>query len=133
MLVNQIKREQRMPQMIKHTQKQHDVELLPKLVHVIDREFSEFDIETERVSHEMGLGQISLVKINSKNAIGSAPLHLDTVKSAVATDIEYTFPSQVCRDRTLKSLPLHSWKIAKKMFGRGEDPINLDIVKPLAQ
>src|SRR2546430_17327302 len=107
MLVDQIQREQRMPQMIKDPKKQNDIELLAKLVHVIDREFSKFDVQPERVGCEMCLRQISLVEINAKHAISSAPFHLNAVEAAVATDIEYAVTSQIGGERLPESVPLH--------------------------
>src|SRR5438045_7593046 len=112
MLVDQIQREQRMPQMIKDPEKQNDIELLAKLVHVIDREFSKFDVQRERVGCEMCLRQIPLAEINAKHAISSAPFHLNAIEASVATDIEYAFTSQICRNRLLESFPYHACNIA---------------------
>src|SRR3989440_10071336 len=133
MLVDQIQREQRMPQMIKDPEKQNDIELLAKLVHVIDREFSKFDVQPERVGCEMCLRQISLVEINAKHAIGSAPFHLNAVEAAVATDIEYAVTSQIGGNRVLESFPLHAWEIAEEMFRRRLHAAKGGVMEPFAQ
>jgi len=48
MLVNEVERQQWMAQMIKNSEEQDYVESFVELVNVVDRKFSEFDIEAKR-------------------------------------------------------------------------------------
>ena len=47
--MDQIEGEQRMTQVVEDPEEQHDVELLPELLHVVDRDFSN-SMSTPRIS-----------------------------------------------------------------------------------
>ena len=66
-LPNEVKREQGMPQMIKHTEKQNEVERLPKASNIIDRELPKFHLHTKRFGNETALSEIAFVRIDSEN------------------------------------------------------------------
>src|SRR5436309_14210119 len=118
MLVNEIEREQRMTQMIKNSKKQNDVESFLEFVNVVHGKFSKLDIKPKRARREARLSEIAVIEIDTKHAIGAATLHLDAVESAVTTDVEHRFATQIRRNSILKPLPLYAWVIAKKMIGR---------------
>src|SRR5437868_1327860 len=132
MLVNQVECEQRMAQMVQHSKKQNDIELLAELLHVVNGEFAKFDFAAERFRGKFCLGQISVVEIDRHHAVGAASFHFDAVEPAIATDVQHCLTAQIRRNRILKSLPLYAWIIAQKMIWRGLHAAYVEIVKPIA-
>ena len=65
MLVDEAEREQRVPEMVEHAQKQHDVESLAERSNIVHREFMQIDLDSADLGGEAGLGEIVRVVIDA--------------------------------------------------------------------
>src|SRR5579871_463856 len=132
-LVQQIQRQQRMPEVVEDAQKQHQIKLLPERADLVHRHPAELNRRARNFRDESRLLQISFVGIDAKHARGAAPLHLDRIESRVAADIEHGFPSEIRRDRMRELLPFERRVISQKMMRRGFHAAEIHVLKPLAK
>src|SRR5512138_2163897 len=98
MLADQIERQERVAQMVKDPEEQHEVEALAERADVIDRELRELDIEARDLSREARLPEITLVVIDRQHARRAAPLHFQRIEPGIAADIENALAGEVGRD-----------------------------------
>src|SRR5947209_1909508 len=122
-----------MAQVIEDSKKKNDIEFFPELLHVVDRKFAKFDIEPQRLSGELRLRQVLIVKVDAEHAVGAAPLHFDAVEAAIAADIKHRFTAQILWNGVFKAPPLHIWVVTKKVLRGGLDSPDVDIVKPISK
>src|SRR4051794_32538618 len=122
-----------MTKMIENAKKQNDVELFSEFVHVVHGQLTKFDIISQRFGGEMRLRKVSLVEIHSEHAISAAPFHLNAVEPGIATNVEYRFTAQICRDSSLESRPFHARIVSEKVLRRSLHTPDFDVVKPLAE
>ena len=65
MLVDQVEREKRMPQVIEHAHEEHDVEALAETRDIVDRQLPELDVQRLDLGGEARLRQIVVVGIDA--------------------------------------------------------------------
>ena len=80
-----------MPQVIKDSHENDDIEFLAQLGDVIDGHLPEFNVHIVDLRRESCLGQVIFVEINGHDALGPTPLHLERIKSSIAADIKDGF------------------------------------------
>ena len=95
MVVDEVEREQRVAQVIKHAHEEHDVEALAQRADVVDRELAELDVEPADLGGKARLRQVVVVEVDAEHPLGPAPLHLDRVEAAVAADIEHGLAGEI--------------------------------------
>src|SRR5436309_10979162 len=117
MLADEIKRQERMTQMVEDPEEQHEVETLVERADVIDGELREFDIETGHLGREARLLEVTLVVIDREHPRRSAALHFQRIKPGIAADIEDALAGKIGRDRIGEMPPFHRRVIAEKMVG----------------
>jgi hypothetical protein len=132
-LVDEIERQERMPQVVENAHEKHHVEALAERSQVVDGELAELDVMARGLSREAGLGEIRIVEIDAQNPARPALLHLDRVEAAVAADVEHGFARQVLRDRARELLPFDRRIITEKMVGSGPNAVQLHVVEPGTQ
>ena len=93
----------------------------------------EFDVEPNDIRGKSGLAQIILVEIDREHAGGIAPLHLDCVEAAIASNIEHGSAAEVGWQRVCEASPFNRRIIAEKVLGGSRDAGEIDIVKPRAE
>src|ERR1043165_5759005 len=123
MLADEIERQERVSQMVKDPEEQHEVEAFAERADVIDRELREFDIEAAHLSREARLLEIALVVIDREHARRAAPFHFQRIEPRVAADIEDAFAREIGWDRIREMPPLHCRIVTEKMVGGGFHPI----------
>src|SRR5438034_10686167 len=133
MLADEIKRQERMTQMVETPKEQHEVETPAERADVIDRELREFDIEAGHLGREARLLEIALVVIDREHPRGSAALHFQRIKPGVAADIEDALAGKIGRNCICEMPPFHRRVIAEKMLGGGIHPVYVEIVEPRAE
>ena len=77
MLVNQIKGEQRVAQMVEHTHKEHHVESFCNGGDIPDRHAKELDIQSTHFCCEACLTQVAFISIDAEYPCGAPPLHFE--------------------------------------------------------
>src|SRR3954464_5182004 len=133
MFVDQVKRQKRMPQMVKHAHENHHVELFPEPGNVIDRELPELYVKATDLRGKAGLRKIDLVEVDADDPVRAAFLHLNRVEAGVTSDIEDRPAFQIGRNRVRKIAPLDVRVVAEEMVRRSTDAAQIQIVKPLPQ
>src|SRR3981189_1179501 len=133
MLVNKVKREQGVSQMIKHAHEDHEIELFAELPEVVGRHLAEFDLETTDVGSESGLSQIFLVGIQAEHAVRTGALHFHGVEARIAADVENGLALQVVRDDASKTTPFDLRIIAQEVRRRRTDTLQIEVVEPGAE
>ena len=88
-LMNKIKREQRMTQVVQHAHEDHNVKALSQRAHIPYRHAPKLDVGARELRRKSRLPQVTFVRVNSKHALGPAPLHLQRIKATVATNIQH--------------------------------------------
>src|ERR1051326_2977035 len=133
MLADEIERQERVSQMVKDPEEQHEVEALAECADVIDRELREFDIEAAHLSREARLPEIALVVIDREHARRAAPLHFQRIEPGIAADIEDGLAGEVGRDRIREMPPLYRRIVTEKIVRGGFHPVQVEIVEPRAE
>src|SRR5947209_6160390 len=133
MFVNQVKREQRVPQVVEDPEEQNDIKLLTKRGHIINGELAKLDPGAAHLRRKPGLRQVNLVEINRHDALGAAPFHFDGIEPAVAPDIQDRLALEIGRYYVSKALPLVARVVSQEMVRCGLHPAQIQVVKPLAQ
>src|ERR1044071_9195493 len=133
MLADETKRQERVAQMVKDPEEQHEVEAFAERADVIDRELRKFDRKSAHLSREARLLEIALVVIDREHARRAAPLHFQRIEPGVAADIENALAGEVSRDRIREMPPLHRRVVTEKMVGGGFHSVQVQIVEPLAE
>ena len=124
--------QQRVPQVVKNPHEQNQIESLPKLAHLINREPLEIDVQAADLGGETGLGEIQLTLIDAQHTLGAPAFHLEGVEPGVASDVENGLASEISGDRVSEAPPLHARVVAEKMVRGGPHPGQIQIVKPRA-
>ena len=88
MLVDEVQREQRVPQVVEHAHEQHDVEALVEPTDLEHRQLAQLDVDAADLGGEAGLREVALVAVDAEHALGATALHLDGIEAAVAADVE---------------------------------------------
>src|ERR1700760_504020 len=119
-----------MPQVIQHTHEDHQVEFLLQSCDIPYRHLSEFDIDTIHFSGEASLSQIMQICVDPKYPICSAPLHLQGIKTRVATDIQHGPAVHIFGNHAVESSELDSRIVAEKMLWSCLDTLQPQIMEP---
>ena len=93
----------------------------------------EFDIQPQSFRSEVGLTQVTCIDVYPEHSTGSALLESNRVKAAVAPDVEHRRSLQVFRESTRDMLPLYVRKVAEEVIRSCPYPVNVYVVKPIAQ
>src|SRR6185437_9277984 len=131
-LADEVEREQRVAEVVKHPHEDHEVELFAERAHVIDVELSELDLSVvaEHLGREPRLREVAFVAVDAEHARGSAPPHLDRIESCVAADVEHALAAEIARETGFEAAELRAGIIAQEMVGRGPYAIQIDVVEP---
>jgi hypothetical protein len=132
-VVQDVQREQRMTQVVEDTHEQHDVEPFSERRQLVHRELVELDIEVHDVGGEPRLCKVARVGVDAHHARRAAALHLETVESRVAPDVEHRLAGQIRGKRVREALPFDGGVIAEEVIRRRLDAAQIDVVKPVAQ
>src|SRR5688572_24668575 len=97
MLVYEIQRKKRMPEVVKHAHENHEVELLTQRADLVNRQFSKLNIGLEHFCREPRLVQILVVEIHRNHAFGSPTFHFERVEAGIAANIQNALPGQIRR------------------------------------
>src|SRR5687768_11025292 len=106
MVVEKVQGKKRVPQVIEHAHEKDNVEALPKLCHIVNREVLELYFNVIHFRREAGLGQVSFVGIDRDYAFRTPLFHFERIESAVTTYVEHGFSAQVRRNGVSESFPL---------------------------
>ncbi len=131
--VQDVEREQRMPQVVQDAHEEHQIESLLERGQVVDGHLAQIDVEPGNLRGQPGLREVPRVAVDAEHAVGAAPLHLERVEACVAAYVQHRAAAQVCRDGMGEPPPLHGWVIAQKV-GRGRlDPVEVQVVEPVTE
>src|SRR5205823_12636666 len=130
MLMNQIKRKQRVAQVIQNPHKDNQVELLSNSSNVPYREAAELDLRPLDLSGETSLTKIVFVRINTQHASCAAALHLERVEPRIASDIKHGLTRKIGRQCMTEGRELQLGVVAEKVVGSGLNAIEAEIMKP---
>src|SRR2546423_2653960 len=128
MLPDEIEREKRMTQVIKHTHKNDEIEPLAELFYLIYRQIGKLDILLANVGRESGLCQVVRVVIHRQDPACPAARHLDRIKAAAAPYVQHRRAGQVGRNSMCESFPLDSRIVTEEMVGGGLYTPQVDVV-----
>jgi hypothetical protein len=120
-LVYEVKCEERVPEMIKNTHENHEIESLMQRGDVPYRQMAEFDVKLADVGGETGLTKIAIIRIDAQHAAGATPLHFHGVEARIATDIEYSHAGHVLRKNVVKAREFDRRIVSEEVLGRGLD------------
>src|SRR4029453_9460016 len=101
-----------MAQMIEDAHEQYDIEGFTKLGHIVHRELVQFERNAADRGRKARLRQIQGFAINAHHARSATPFHLQSVESAIASNIEDSLTVQIGWEGIGKALPFHARIIA---------------------
>ena len=130
--VNQIKRQERMTQVIHDSHEEDEVEFLAKGGHVPDRHAEKLKIRAFHLSGKASLLEVALIGVDAENPLCSTALHFKAIKTGVAADVEDRLSRDI-GERIAYPVELDLRIVAKEMIGSGLDAIDAEIVKPRSQ
>src|SRR6185312_8553979 len=94
MLMDQVKRQQRMAKVIKHAHEHYEIKCLAERCYIPHSHLYEFDIYAFNLRSKPGLPQIALIGIDAKHSFRSPSLHLQAIESGIAANIQNCFAGQ---------------------------------------
>src|SRR4051812_27540482 len=116
--------------MVENAHKKNDVETFPQPRHVVDRHIAELNRHATYLGGERRLAQIAWVAIDTDDAVGATPLHLEGVEARIAADVEGGHPCQVGWNGIGEAAPFEVRIVAEEMVGSGSDAVELEVVEP---
>src|SRR5215216_953036 len=122
-----------MSQVIKHAHKQHEIKLFFEFRNAIDGKIPKLNLHSIHFRSKPRLVQVFLISVNSDYAFSAALLHLDRIKTCVATNIEDRFSRQVIGNGMSKALPFDLRVVSEKVTRSCLHAAQVEVVKPLAQ
>ena len=128
--VDQVEREQRMPQMIKHPHEDHEVEAFAQGPDVIDRKLAELDAGAQSLGREPRLSQVIRIGVDPEHPFGTAPFHLDRVETAIAADVEHAHSGETLGQHVGEAAKLDAGIVAQEVIRRRPDAAEIHVVEP---
>jgi hypothetical protein len=117
--------------MIKDPHKQNIVELALNRINIIDGTLGKLDFQAQHLGGKARLVKVTIIHVNAQNPAGATFLEFDGMEAAIATDVEHRSARKVRRQRGSNVLPLDAGKIAQEVLWRGQNAIQVDVMKPL--
>src|SRR4051794_34534529 len=133
MLVDKVKRQQRVAQMIKYAHEDYEIELLAELADIVGRHLSKFDLQSVDLGRKSCLCQIFIFGIETNHALGTPTFHFHGVETRIAADVENGLPFESFRNDACKTTPFDPRIVAQEVRRRGADALQVEIVKPGAE
>ena len=131
---DQVQRQQRVAQVVKHPHEDHEVEAFAQRGHVIDAHLAELDpVHVQHLGRQPRLRQIAGVAVDPENARGAPAAHLEAVEARVAADVEHGLARQVAGDEMGEAGELVGRVVAQEMPGRGADTVEVEVLEPGAK
>src|SRR4051812_33970522 len=128
--VDEIERQQRMPEVIEDAHEEHDVETLLQAPDLEHRQLSKVDVDLADLGGEPRLCQVALVAVDSHHARGAAALHFNGIEPGVTADVEDGAASQIGGDGLGELCPLEARIVSQEMVGRRRNTPQVQIVEP---
>ena len=100
--MDQIKRQQRVPQMIENAHEDHEIKGLVQRCHVVNRHVSEFDVKVVYFGGEPRLREIFVAAVQPEHPVGAAALHLLGIEPALQPMSSTVFPFRLAGTTSAK-------------------------------
>jgi hypothetical protein len=129
-LVNQVEREERVPQMIEDTHKDDEIEPFSKARHVPHCHPTKFDINLFYLRRKSCLSEIVLIGVNTQHLGCTATLHFKRIEARIASDVQHALAGEISRYRMPESRELCFRIVAEEMIRRRLYAAEAHIMKP---